>query len=300
MSNQTNVTMKFPRVLIFSFFVFSISGCIKTAVVSEDETQIATNETKIKEYVLARKLDITRATNGLYYAITKKNAAGRAPKVGEELAFHYVFSDLNGVKLDSTERLKNDPLAIPIGVGLVIEGLEQGLALLKEGESATLLIPFYLAFGNQARTNLPAYSPIRFDVEVVKIRNEDEQIEDYLKAKKILPTEKTDTGLRYVRTTAGTGAAVAKGQTIKVNYAGRVLTDKEFDKGTFEFVLGANAVVRGFDEGIAKMKIGEKATLIFPSSAGYGAAGSVDNNTRSYRILPYAPLIFNVEVVSVK
>ena len=292
--------MRFAHLVSIVFSVLLLNSCIKNNVATEDETQIAANETKIKDYVSAQKLDMTRAANGLYYVITKKNPSGRTAKVGEELAFHYVFSTLDGVKLDSTERLKNTPLAIPIGVGLLVEGLEQGLALLKEGEAATLLIPYYLAFGSQARANLPAYTPVRFDVQVVKVRNEDEQIEDYLKVQKLTPTEKTDSGLRYIRTSAGAGAAVAKGQTIRVNYTGKVLTNREFDKGTFEFVLGANAVVKGFDEGISKMKIGEKATIIFPSSSGYGAAGSVNNSTRTYNILPYAPLLFEVEVVSVR
>ena len=292
--------MRFAHLVSIVFSVLLLNSCIKNNVATEDETQIAANETKIKDYVSAQKLDMTRAANGLYYVITKKNPSGRTAKVGEELAFHYVFSTLDGVKLDSTERLKNTPLAIPIGVGLLVEGLEQGLALLKEGEAATLLIPYYLAFGSQARANLPAYTPVRFDVQVVKVRNEDEQIEDYLKVQKLTPTEKTDSGLRYIRTSAGAGAAVAKGQTIRVNYTGKVLTNREFDKGTFEFVLGANAVVKGFDEGISKMKIGEKATIIFPSSAGYGAAGSINNSTRTYNILPYAPLLFEVEVVSVR
>ena len=292
--------MKFSYFFISAICAFLLSSCIKSNVATEDETQIATNETKIKDYASAQKLDVSRAANGLYYVITKKNPTARASKVGEELAFHYVFSTLDGVKLDSTERLKNTPLVIPIGVGLLVEGLEQGLALLKEGEAATLLIPYYLAFGNQARTNLPAYTPVRFDVQVVKIRNEEEQIEDYLKVQKLTPTEKTDSGLRFIRTSAGAGAAVAKGQTVKVNYTGKVLTNREFDKGTFEFVLGANAVVKGFDEGISKMKIGEKATIIFPSSAGYGAAGSINNSTRTYNILPFAPLLFEVEVVSVR
>jgi FKBP-type peptidyl-prolyl cis-trans isomerase len=123
---------------------------------------------------------------------------------------------------------------------------------------------------------------------------EEEQIENYISANNIVVTEKTSSGLRFVRTKESTGLAVKIGQTINLNYTGKLLSGKKFDSGNFNFVLGAGRVIKGFDEGVAKMKVGEKATLIFPSSIGYGYAGSGKD------IPPYAPLLFEVEVVSAK
>jgi FKBP-type peptidyl-prolyl cis-trans isomerase len=122
---------------------------------------------------------------------------------------------------------------------------------------------------------------------------EDDQIENYIKTKNITVTEKTTSGLRYILTKTGTGASVKKGQYLNVNYVGKFLTDKKFDSGNFDFQLGAGRVVAGFDEGIAKMKVGEKATIIFPSALGYGAGGqgSIPGNS---------PLLFDIEVVSAK
>lgn len=122
---------------------------------------------------------------------------------------------------------------------------------------------------------------------------EDTQIENYITSKKLTVTEKTASGLRYIRVTPSTGIAVVFGQTISVKYAGKLLDDSQFDAGTFSFKLGAGSVIKGFDEGIAKMKVGEQATLIFPSSIGYGASGSGP-------IPANAPLLFNIEVVSAK
>lgn len=124
---------------------------------------------------------------------------------------------------------------------------------------------------------------------------EEEQIESYIKRKNLTITEKTASGLRYILTKPNaTGAVLKVGQIITVKYAGRLLSDKSFDSGTFNFNLGLGQVVAGFDEGIAKMKVGESATLIFPSSLGYGSRGAGSD------IPGYSPLVFDIEVVSAK
>jgi FKBP-type peptidyl-prolyl cis-trans isomerase len=124
---------------------------------------------------------------------------------------------------------------------------------------------------------------------------EEEQIESYIKNKKLTVTEKTTSGLRYILTKPNaSGASLKTGQLVTVKYAGRLLSDKSFDSGTFSFNLGIGQVVAGFDEGIAKMKVGESATLIFPSSLGYGSRGA------GSAIPGYSPLVFEIEVVSAK
>jgi FKBP-type peptidyl-prolyl cis-trans isomerase len=122
---------------------------------------------------------------------------------------------------------------------------------------------------------------------------EEQQIETYIASKNLVITEKTSSGLRYIRTSVGIGAALKVGQVVTVKYNGRLLSDKQFDAGTFSFTLGIGQVVAGFDEGIAKMRIGEKATLIFPSSLGYGSGGSGP-------IPGSSPLLFDIEVISAR
>lgn len=121
---------------------------------------------------------------------------------------------------------------------------------------------------------------------------EDEKIETYIAQNNIIVTEKTANGLRYIRTKENiTGSSLKLGRTISLNYVGKLLTGKKFDAGTFSFVLGAGQVIKGFDEGIAKMRVGEKATLIFPSSIGYGSKGTSG-------IPGNSPLLFEIEVLS--
>jgi FKBP-type peptidyl-prolyl cis-trans isomerase len=101
---------------------------------------------------------------------------------------------------------------------------------------------------------------------------EDEQIESYVNSKNLAITEKTSSGLRFILNQSNEGgAALAARQNVTVKYAGRLLSDVQFDAGTFSFILGVGQVVGGFDEGIAKLKVGEKGTIIFPSSLGYGS-----------------------------
>lgn len=110
---------------------------------------------------------------------------------------------------------------------------------------------------------------------------------------------KTASGLEYIEVQAGTGAQAAAGKTVSVHYTGKFQDGKVFDSSVsrgepIEFKLGMGQVIKGWDEGIALMKVGGKAQLIIPAHLGYGerGAGGV--------IPPNATLVFDVELVAVK
>ena len=133
-----------------------------------------------------------------------------------------------------------------------------------------------LSCGNKQKESLP----------------EEPQIEKYIADNNLKITEKSETGLRFVLVEANpSGELLKKGQSVKVKYAGHLLSGKSFDEGSFNFVLGIGQVVPGFDEGIAKLKVGEKGILIFPSSLGYGSGGGGS-------IPPNSPLVFDIEVLA--
>lgn len=109
-----------------------------------------------------------------------------------------------------------------------------------------------------------------------------------------LPTELTITD-----TVVGTGATAAAGQQVTVNYVGMLPDGTVFDASAkhgqaFSFALGAGQVIKGWDMGVAGMKVGGKRRLIIPPSYGYGAQGA------GSAIPPNATLIFDVELVAVK
>jgi FKBP-type peptidyl-prolyl cis-trans isomerase FkpA len=131
---------------------------------------------------------------------------------------------------------------------------------------------------------------------------DDTQIQAYLKKNKLnLQAKKTAGGTWYVITKRGTGAIPQKGQTVSVKYRGTILeTGKEFDSTAkhgdtpFDFVLGQGQVIAGWDQGLAVLPKGSKATLYIPSSLGYGERGAGGD------IPPNAVLSFDVELVDIK
>jgi peptidylprolyl isomerase len=113
----------------------------------------------------------------------------------------------------------------------------------------------------------------------------------------------TSSGLQYIDGKAGAGASPRANQTAVVHYTGWLYVDgkkgKKFDSSVdrnepFEFPVGAGQVIKGWDEGVASMKVGGKRTLIVPPQLGYGARGAAGV------IPPNATLMFDVELLGLK
>ena len=109
-------------------------------------------------------------------------------------------------------------------------------------------------------------------------------------------------GLKITDTKVGTGAIPKAGQVCVMHYTGWLYQngkkgakfDSSLDRGTpFEFPLGQGKVIRGWDEGVATMKVGGKRTLVIPPDLAYGHLGAGS-------IPPHATLIFEVELLAVK
>ena len=110
---------------------------------------------------------------------------------------------------------------------------------------------------------------------------------------------KTASGLEYWDIKVGTGAVAQTGQHVKVDYTGWLTNGKKFDSsvGTgrpFDFMLGAGQVIKGWDEGVAGMKVGGKRQLRIPPDLAYGAKGYPGV------IPPNSTLIFDVQLIDVK
>jgi FKBP-type peptidyl-prolyl cis-trans isomerase len=110
---------------------------------------------------------------------------------------------------------------------------------------------------------------------------------------------KTPSGLQYWDIKVGTGAVAKAGDHVKVHYTGWLTTGKKFDSSVdanqpFDFALGQSEVIKGWDEGVAGMKVGGKRQLRIPPDLAYGEAGQAP-------VIPQnATLIFDVQLLAVK
>jgi FKBP-type peptidyl-prolyl cis-trans isomerase FkpA len=110
---------------------------------------------------------------------------------------------------------------------------------------------------------------------------------------------KTPSGLVIEDLVVGTGGLAASGQQVSVHYTGWLLDGTKFDSSkdrgrAFQFSLGKGDVIRGWDEGVAGMKVGGKRKLTIPPDLGYGARGA------GGVIPPNATLLFEVELLAVR
>ncbi len=109
----------------------------------------------------------------------------------------------------------------------------------------------------------------------------------------------TPSGLKYEDTKVGTGASPQTGQRVTVHYTGTLVDGTKFDSSRdrgapFSFIIGTGSVIKGWDEGVATMKVGGKRNLLIPAALAYRA------RSPGAGIPPNSDLLFEVELLSVQ
>jgi hypothetical protein len=290
-----------------------IAACNQSEEVFEDR-KTRENKAEIRDYVTRNRISADSLVRlGLYYSVQTTNANAQKPQIGDEITLNYLVRRFDGVLVDSSD--KTDPYVFIRSYGSRdIQGLmlyrfspvpsfEELMATpqekIREGDKVSLFVPWSLRNAGSGSLLAPLYIPLRYDLTIVKVRTEEEQIEDYIKSQGIANMERdATTGLRFLRTkTYADSVQIKAGDEVKVKYTGRLVRNgAQFDSGSLDVSVvdpAGNAqasVVKGFNNGIAKLRFGEKAIVIFPSSLGYGVQGS------STKIPAYSPLYFEIEV----
>ena len=123
---------------------------------------------KAEEALQKEVVGFERTESGLYYKVSE-HGEGVQPQRGDQVAVHYTGMLLDKTVFDSSRR-RGQPLSFTIGVGQVIEGWDEGILLLHEGDKARLVIPSDLAYGSRGAGGvIPPNAPLIFDVELVKV-----------------------------------------------------------------------------------------------------------------------------------
>ena len=283
---------------------------------------------KIQSYLTKNNVTVTPSATGIY-VITQNAGAGRAIQKGDFVKINLTVYNIEGKKIFSTLE-KNKPITFEYGQPFDTKGFDEAVSTMKKGSKATVLIPSSMGFGDKGKKDMNGadiispYSPVVYDIEILdlktKAENEKAQKDEAANAKKIADEAKgkesgliqqyvkdnkitvkpTASGLYYIETVKGKGPTAKAGDKLKVHYTGKLFSGKVFDSSLtrqpvqpFEFTLGQGQVIPGWDEGIALMSAGGKATLVIPSKLGYSDRGAGSD------IPPFAPLVFDVELISI-
>lgn len=253
---------------------------------------------KIEPFDIKDKPVETTASGLKVIRINKVDKNATKAENGDNIEVHYTGYFEDGKIFDSSVR-RNEPIQFTLGKGQVIKGWEEGLAMLSEGEKARIIIPYPLAYGENGRPPaIPAKANLIFDVELIRVHKPVKPVAFDTKGK---DTIKTPSGLQYiiVKKADKNAAKAEKGKIVKVHYTGYFEDNRMFDSSVerdtpFEFKLGSGMVIKGWDEGVALMHVGEKIRFLIPYQLAYGENGYPG------AIPPKSNLIFDVELLEVK
>nr|NQU93421.1 FKBP-type peptidyl-prolyl cis-trans isomerase [Bacteroidota bacterium] len=261
----------------------------------------------LQNFIEINNLKIKPTESGLIFDEIRKGY-GKKPVKGDVLTVHFGIQLLDGTKIFSTKD-QDEPVQFEMGAPFDTKGMDEGVSMMTEGGEARLIMPSNLAFGERGRGNIiPPYTSLVCNVELLKIENQgqflnaqkdkEQKLIDQYVSENSITAQPTQTGLYYIENEKGAGPKAEAGDKVKVWYTGKLLDGTVFDASSnrnqaFEFTLGQHQVINGWDEGIAMMNQGGKATLLIPSILGYGERGS------GKIIPPFSPLIFEVELQEV-
>ena len=121
---------------------------------------------EMQQYFALNNISASPTASGLYYVQTSEGN-GEMPEKGDNVKVHYTGKLLNGKVFDSSVE-RGEPIEVPIGMGYVIPGWDEGIMLMSKGEKGVLYIPYYLGYGDRgAGADIPPFANLIFEVELI-------------------------------------------------------------------------------------------------------------------------------------
>ncbi|MFM2224857.1 MAG: hypothetical protein RJA07_1059 [Bacteroidota bacterium] len=266
-------------------------------------------------------------SGGVTYKLLKEGTSKDTGKIGDIITLHIMnATEKDSFVMDSHKGqngMKGEPVKITLQKPAFKGDLMEGLLKLHVGDSAVFLVPSdsifkveaqrppFIKKGSMVKTYVTVISietkeqaqQKQMDAAKMQAAKDDALIQSYITAKGLKDVQKTASGLYYIITKPGTGAVIEKGKTAIMNYTGKTLDGKMFDSNiekefnhvqAFKFKLGEGMVIHGWDEGVALLNKGTKATFIVPSTLAYGPQAIGD------KIPANSCLTFDVELIGVE
>lgn len=241
--------------------------------------------------------DLTTTDSGLQYydiAIGEGIEAVEGSTVTTEYVI-WVKGEDNAEDLFISSSVAGGPAVFTLGpVDRVFPGWDEGATGMRVGGKRLLIIPGDLGLGETGGGDIPPNATLIMEIEMLDI------VEPVFMTE-VDPDDYTvtESGLKYYDLVEGEGDMPEVGQTVVVHYTGWLEDGTKFDSSLdrgepFSFPLGQSAVIAGWDEGVATMKVGGKRQLVIPPELGYGDTGA------GATIPPGATLVFEVELLEIQ
>ncbi len=227
--------------------------------------------------------------SGIEYRV-EDEGEGEQASLNDMVYVHYTLMLEDSTLIDSSYE-RDEPVSFKIGAGQVIKGWDIAMTLLSEGDKAILRIPPDLGYGDKTMGDIPANAPLVFHVEIMDVIPAPEPFE----IEETLPVEQSNSGLRWAIVEEGKGKELEEGMKVKVHYNGffedMTLFDSSRERNSpIEITLGRGMVIRGWEEGLSYLRVGDKARLWIPYQLAYGEQGRGPIPART-------DLIFDIEVL---
>ena len=288
-------------------------------------TLFAQDSLSLKSYFEQNKINPTLIADDLYFSITKKTK-GKLPKKGDFLKVSYSGKLLGGKVFEQSA----EPIVFQVGFGQVQEFMDLGLENVPSGSKATFYVPPTMAFGERGAGDVPPNAAVIYEVELLQILSPKEYdeyvlgeerkeqaafelrkkqqldtdkklINDYAIGKKI-KAKRSDSGLSFSITKTGKGENIKRGDRILIDYEGFFMNGDAFDssaknKKPYEFVIGNQKTIAGWEDGLLNFSKGSEGYLLVPSVLAYGPSGLY---TDTVVVPENTCLVFKVKIVDVR
>lgn len=294
----------FSSIAILS--VCLLVGCGKDNEVFDEVIQFEKEVAAIDSYLETNTIPHIKDPSGI--RIVVKSLGDKLPaQAGSEVNVNYKGS------LFATGDVFDEAVATGF-IENYIRGWQIGIRKLPVGSEATLYIPSFHAYGNNARSSIPASSTLVFDIKINsatqstvyknRFTSDTTAINTYV-GNKQLDVVKDASGVRYQKLVQGSGATPTWFNPVKIKYSIMLLSDDQKVLGTYERepVEGFNSFVidyiQGLQVALQHMKEGSKYRVFIPSGLGFGSENGIDSN--GIIIIPgNSNLIIDIELIELK